>query len=240
MNILLQNLFPDSSESRDVKYNAWARNQPTFFCLILPIALIFFLLAKDFFKEENGQIIIYIVNGLTALGFVVPALFFTLRAFIREFSKLIELCVWGVYKPTTYLFTKSKILSAAQKRDIIERVKTEFKIEINLSDIKSKEERKQLDYAVSQIRNTDRCRADNILFEELCIYGFFRNLAAAIVLNILLIVSLLIFNPFVEYQHFLWILLYCYSTFLVIDNIAIFRSGKRYATKLYDTYLKKL
>lgn len=229
---------------RDKKYNSWARKQPAYISLLVPFVLILIYYNEN---QEKLSDVKYVVSLLLSLTSVITSLFFFLSFFIRDIAKLIlEKILWGILgMPTTkLLYDNCHLFTVSRKEDIRKKIKDRFAIDLECipdKNKKNKEYKKRVDEAVDRIKEATRPNA--VLFEYECIYGFYRNMAIAFLLDDLFIVlpiyvyciyypNTLPYN--IENMTFLGIVL---IVFVILCVILTKINGVRYAKKLYVSFL---
>ena len=133
--------------------------------------------------------------------------------------------------------------SADRKSKIKKKVKEKYDISIpeaekvfKCSLKRDTDYRQKVNEAVSLIR--EDTRHDSILFEYNCIYGFYRNLAGGMLLNIIMLAVLYFFCDSEAYIDILRWGGYVMLSLLGISLLFVRTSGKRYATRLYVVFLK--
>lgn len=237
-------------EKRDKKYNLWARKYPAFVSLVFPllgVIYVFFGGIKDIngLNEEYSDIEV-VLKVLLVFGSIIPALFFFYIFSIREvamsiippvMNKLFEI------NTTKLLLGKDKTFSADRKSKIKKKVKEKYDISIpeaekvfKCSLKRDTDYRQKVNEAVTLIR--EDTRHDSILFEYNCIYGFYRNLAGGMLLNIIMLAVLYFFCDSEAYIDILRWGGYVMLSLLGISLLFVRTSGKRYATRLYVVFLK--
>lgn len=236
-------------EKKDKKYNLWARNYPAFVSLVFPllgVIYVFFGGVKDIkgLDEAYSNIEIFL-KVILVFGSIIPALFFFYIFTIREvamsiiprlMNKLFEV------NTTKLLLGKDKTFSADRKKKIKEKIKEKYDISIpEVEKVYKRLLKRDNDYrqvvneAVTLIR--EDVRHDPILFECNCIYGFYRNLAGGMLLNIIMLVVLYFFSDRgTNIEFFKWGF-YIMLSVLGISLLFVRTSGKRYATRLYVVFL---
>lgn len=231
-------------KERDKKYNLWARKQPTYIALVIP-----FLLSLAYYHKYSSELsdVKYVVTLLLSLSGVMSALFFFLTFLIRDIGKFFpEQFLWllcGI--PTTeLLYDSNKMFSDSRKSDIRQKVKKSFDIDLLSQTDKSKKNKqykKRVQEAVERIRETTRGNA--ILFEYECIYGFYRNITAAFLIDLLLMVlplycylthhNMIEANQIVLFKMAIAFLVVLTAICLILTAV----NANRYARRLYVSFL---
>ena len=126
------------------------------------------------------------------------ALFFLLRFTLRDISKfypgMIIFC--DRLKPTSrMLYSNDSSYSEDQKTEIRKKIKLTRNIDLlkyKTKTYKNKKYVKRVDEAVAWL--LDVTRFDDILFEQNCLYGFWRNLTAALLVDAILVFAMAAIN----------------------------------------------
>ena len=236
-------------EKRDKKYNLWARKYPAFVSLVFPllgVIYVFFGEVKDI-KELNNAYsdIEVILKVLLVFGSIIPALFFFYIFTIREVAmSIIPRLMNNLFEinTTKLLLGKDKTFSADRKKRIKDKVKEKYDISIPEAEKvfkrplkRDNDYRQKVNEAVTLIR--EDTRHDSILFEYNCIYGFYRNLAGGMLLNIIMLVVLYLSSDSGTYIELLKWVFYIMLSVLGLSLLFVRTSGKRYATRLYVVFL---
>lgn len=229
---------------RDKKYNSWARRQPAYISLVVPFIFILIYYNEN---QEKLSDVKYVVSLLLSLTGIVTSLFFFLSFFIRDMAKFIpEKLLWCISgTPTTnLLYDDFHLFTVSRKKDIRRKIKDRLAIDLESISDKSKkneEYKKRVNEAVGRIREVTRPNA--ILFEYECIYGFYRNMAAAFLLDDLFIV----FPIYMYCIYYPDTLPYDSGNLIFIGGVLIvlmilciiltYINGVRYAKRLYVSFL---
>lgn len=226
-----------NQEKRDKDYNYFARIQPAYISLLFPLAVCLFLYQGHLAKLAGDSVIRYIFDKIIYLVFITPALFFLYRFILRDISKMIiEKVLFDIFgSPTTKLMLSDNSAFTNERKQKIKCL-IDRKFGINLDESHSNY-KQRVDESVSLIREETRSNA--ILFEYNYIYGFYRNLSAGILLNIIFSVVLLLLNNLCGYA---------YKDILVISTILLiiffllviwfaYSAGMTYAKRLYTVFI---
>lgn len=236
-------------EKRDKKYNLWARKYPAFVSLVFPllgIIYVFFGGVKDIKGlDEAYSDIGVILKVFLVFGSIIPALFFFYIFTIREvamsiiprsMNKLFEI------NTTKLLLGKDNTFSADRKKIIKDKVQEKYNISIPEAEKvfkrslrRDNDYRQKVNEAVTLIR--EDTRHDSILFEYNCIYGFYRNLAGGMLLNLIMLLGFYFFSDSGTYNELLKCGGYVMLSVLGLSLLFVRTSGKRYATRLYVVFL---
>lgn len=249
---------------KEDNYSKTARTYPaviTTFSFVIIIIMIsnnsVFILQK--IKEFEGILQIFSANIIFRfLAKILPwgliasisfaSLFMFVKLLIRDIGKLFpEDFVKNLFSmPTTQLlFINNKTFSDSYKKQIFDKVKEEFKIDLKEIGNKTKNNQNYLievDEAVALIR--ERTRGNDILFDFNKIYGFWRNLTGGLFLDIIILLFLLIIDFCLKNVCFLtaYQYRYCFIVLITFDFISFaltVKNGFRYAKQLYFVFLEK-
>lgn len=224
---------------RDKKYNDWARYRPAYISLVVPC--IYALMYFNLYGEKLSDLK-YIITTLLGMSSILGAVFFLYVFLTRDVSKIFpgKVLFARTLKPTTKLLLSGDDTFTDETKNFIrEKINKRYSIDLNLFSEKSgKDENytKLLDEAVGLMRSDTRF--DNILFEYNCIYGFYRNLSAGVLMNIIMLTIAFVFSFFVTIPYantFLPILI----ALLLFDSVLIYfayTSGVTYAKQMYDVF----
>ena len=172
------------------------------------------------------------------------ALFFLLRFTLRDISKfypgMIIFC--DRLKPTSrMLYSNDSSYSEEQKTEIRKKIKLTRNIDLfkyKTKTYKNKKYVKRVDEAVAWL--LDVTRFDDILFEQNCLYGFWRNLTAALLVDAILVFAMAAINkwyyalPFGE--HFVRIGLLILLLTIPVSWVA-YCNGRTFAKRMYDVFV---
>lgn len=260
---------PDSQSYRDAKYNFIARSQPAYISLIYPLVCI--MLALGFgktignFTEPTWR---YVFNMLLSVGLFVPALFFFYKMFIREISIYIvedvAFKVLGHIKGIPLGMRKlfGRRMPDNDRQMLYELAEKKVRIEFTAKDKKKLNGEEVLDWTSDEtkslndkiealnheVRNDEKVKANPIQFEYNYIYGFFRNLAGGLVLDLLLAVMYKIWSLISPGSSFIkdmpedlkafmgssWIWL---LVLVILVTILAWSTGIRHQSRRYQLYL---
>jgi hypothetical protein len=237
----MRQIDKDSKEKRDKKYNDWARTRPAYIFLAIPIVLGVTMGINDYMATKLwGKAIIYLMSIST----ITAALFFLLRFTLRDISKLYpgKILFCDRLKPTTkLLYNNDSTYTEKQKAEIRKKIKSKKNIELQKykpKTFRNKKYVKRVDEAVVWL--LDVTRFDDILFEYNCIYGFWRNLTGALLVDALFVLGLSAVNKWLYTLPFgntlVWIggvviLLIIFTTIITYNN------GRIFAKKVYDVFM---
>ena len=237
----MRHIEDNIKEKRNKQYNKWARKYPSYISLILPIILGILIGVDDYMESKVwGRAIIYIMSIST----FSTALFFLLRFTLRDISKfypgMIIFC--DRLKPTSrMLYSNDSSYSEDQKTEIRKKIKLTRNIDLlkyKTKTYKNKKYVKRVDEAVAWL--LDVTRFDDILFEQNCLYGFWRNLTAALLVDAILVFAMAAINkwyyalPFGE--HFVRIGLLILLLTIPVTWVA-YCNGRNFAQRMYDVFV---
>lgn len=197
----IQDTISPALTDKDRVYNRVARDEPAFISLLFPSSLIMILNFKyDIISNENP--IIYIFNSILCLGLMLPALFFLYKQVIRSLSVLIvEKVFFKIFNPNHAYFLRT-VAGNISNSDVVtlsKYIPQHIKLKDNLREHNwiwcKKRLCEDIKSTMNFIRNDEIIKNNTIIFENNCMYGFFRNLVGGISLNLIMMYSLLLFYP---------------------------------------------
>ena len=237
----MRHIEDNIKEKRNKQYNKWARKYPSYIFLIIPIILGISIGVDDYMESKVwGRAIFYIMSIST----FSTALFFLLRFTLRDISKfypgMIIFC--DRLKPTSrILYSNDSSYSEDQKTEIRKKVKLTRNIDLlkyKTKTYKNKKYVKRVDEAVAWL--LDVTRFDDILFEQNCLFGFWRNLTAALLVDAILVFAMTAINkwyyalPFGE--HFVRIGLLILLLTIPVACVA-YCNGRTFAKRMYNVFM---
>lgn len=235
----MEKISDELSVIRDKKYNDWARNRPAYISLAIPC--VYCLAYFNLYAEELSDFK-YIITTLLGMSSVVGAVFFLYVFLIRDVSKILPgmILFARTIKPTTKVLLSTNNTFTDETKNLI-REKINQLYQVNLDSIedktgKDKKYTQLIDDVVGRIRNDTRF--DNILFEYNCIYGFYRNLSAGIIINIFILIVGIVYSNYVEipYSSTFFPLLLALIIFDLILIYFAYSSGMTYAKQMYNVF----
>ena len=231
----------DIKEKRNKKYNDWARAYPAYIFLAIPVVLGISMGINDYIETKLwGKAFIYLISIST----ISAALSFLLRLTIRDISKLYpgKILFCDRLKPTTkLLYSNDSTYTEEQKNEIRKKIKSKKNIDLQkykLKTFRNKKYVKRVDEAVAWL--LDITRFDNILFEYNCIYGFWRNLTGALLVDALFIFGLAAVNKWFYILPFGSSLVWIGLTVLlltILTTIVAYSNGHVFVKKVYDVFM---
>lgn len=237
----MRQIDKETKEKRSKVYYSKARIKPAHIFLMIPIFVGLAMGIDEFLETKMwGKALVYVLS----LGTISSALFFLLRLVLRDISLIYpgKILFCNRLKPTTaMLYADDNEFTEDNKTAIRKKIK--YKKGIDLQSIKDKTYKnikyvKRVDEAVSWL--LDVTRFDDILFDYNCIYGFYRNLTAAIFLDSIVLFALAAINiwgmPLPLGRFFLWGGITCVMVSFITTWLA-YTNGRRYAKRLYNVFL---
>lgn len=237
----MQQIDKDIKEKRNKQYNDWARKRPAYICLAILIVLGGAMGVNDYMETKVWtKVFIYILSIST----ISTALFFLLRFSLRDISKFYpgKIIFCGRLKPTArILYSNDSSYTEEWKREIRKKIKSKKNIDLQKYKIKTYQNKKyvkRVNEAVAWL--LDVTRFDDILFEYNCIYGFWRNLTGALLVDGLLVFGLAAINKWLHTlalgAELVWIGI---VTILlsVLTTMVAYNNGRTFAKKVYDVFM---
>lgn len=237
----MRQIDKDVKEKRNKQYNDWARKKPAYIFLAIPILIGIAMGVNDYMETKMwGKAFVFLLSIST----ISAALFFLLRFILRDISKFYpgKILFCDRLKPTIrILYNTDDTYSEEQKKEIRKKIMAKKKIDLQkykLKTYQNKEYVKRVNEAVAWL--LDVTRFDDILFEYNCVFGFWRNLTGALLVDAVLILGLaavnkwwyaLPFGPVLVWIGIAVILLSVVTTLIAYSNGCVF------AKKVYDVFL---
>ena len=237
----MKQIDKEIKEKRSKVYYSKARIKPAYIFLVVPIFVGLAMGIDEFLETKMwGKALVYVLS----LGTISSALFFLLRLVLRDISLVYpgKILFCDRLKPATAMLSAADDEFTEENKTTI-RKKIKSKRGIDLQSLKHKTYKnkkyvKRVDEAVNWL--LDVTRFDDILFDYNCIYGFYRNLTAAIFMDGIVLFALAAINmwgmPLPLGRFFLW----GGITYVVISFITTwfaYTNGRRYARSLYNVFL---
>ena len=231
----------ETQERRNAEYNKIARKYPAYLGLAIPIILGVAMGVKDI--AGTGMWI----KGLTCLmsiSAISAALFFLLRFSFQSIAKFYpeRLFFCDRLKPTTrILYNNDKSYTDEQKVEIRKKILAKKNIDLQKYKPKTYKNKKyvmRVDEAAKWL--LDVTRFDEILFEKNCLYGFWRNLTAALLVDAILVFVLAAINkwyytlPLGEDLVTIGVIV---LLFTILVTWVAYCNGKIFAKKMYDVFM---
>ena len=231
----------ETKEKRNAEYNMKARKYPAYLSLAIPIMLGVAMGAKDM---AGAGIWIKVLTYLISISAISTALFFLLRFSLRSIAKFYpeRILFCDRLKPTArILYSNDNTYTEEQKENIREKILAKKKIDLRKykpKTFKNKKYVKRIDEAVRWL--LDVTRFDEILFEHNYMFGFWRNLTAALLVDAILVFVLAAINkwyyalPLGEYLVGIGILI---LLLVILVTWVAYCNGKTFAKRMYDVFL---
>ncbi|MBP5420983.1 MAG: hypothetical protein J6Y78_00935 [Paludibacteraceae bacterium] len=231
----------ETKEKRNAEYNTKARKYPAYLSLAIPIMLGIAMGAKDL---AGTSMWIKALSYLFSISTISAALLFLLRFSLQSIAMFYpeRILFCDRLKPTTrILYSNDNSYTEEQKADIRKKIIVHKNIDLQKykpKTYKNKKYVKRVDEAVRWL--LDVTRFDEILFEKNCLYGFWRNLTAALLVDAILMFVLAAINkwyfalPLGEYLVGIGILVLLLT--IPVTWVA-YCNGKTFAKKMYDVFM---
>jgi hypothetical protein len=237
----MEQIDKETKEKRNAEYNLKARKYPAYLSLAIPIMLGIAMGVKDM---VGAGMWIKVLTYLMSISAISAALLFLLRFSIRSIAKFYpeRIIFCDRLKPTTrILYSNDNTYTEEQKTDIRKKILATRKIDLQKykpKTYKNKKYVKRIDEAVGWL--LDVTRFDEILFEHNYMFGFWRNLTAALLVDAILILLLAVINkwyyslPLGEY--FVGIGILVLLLVMLVTWVA-YCNGKTFAKRMYDVFM---
>ena len=211
---------------RDEVYNKTARNQPAYISLLFPLIGAIIIALKKNILNPDGSAGQYIFNSITLLILFLPAVFYLYKQVIRILSELfLEEIIFRIWDPRYAPFKvhRDTALSVDEIKKIEDKLSKEYNVQLKFisSDKDMRLNHKSIKKALKYIREDKIVKENTIVFENNCVYGFFRNLAGGMILNLIILytIKLLYFHNgngnlanYIDYScPILWIALFLFT-----------------------------
>ena len=230
-----------TKEKRNAEYNTKARKYPAYLSLAIPIMLGVAMGVKDMAGVGMWIKALTYLLSISAIG---AALLFLLRFFLQFIAKFYpeRILFWDRLKSTTcILYNNDNTYTEEQKADIRKKIMAHKKIDLGKfkpKTYKNKKYVKRIDEAVAWL--LDVTRFDEILFEQNCLFGFWRNLTAALLVDAILVFVLAAINkwyytlPLGEDLVTIGVIV---LLFTILVTWVAYCNGKIFAKKMYDVFM---
>lgn len=231
----------ETKEKRNAEYNLKARKYPAYLSLAIPIMLGVAMGVKDM---VGAGMWIKVLTYLMSISAISAALLFLLRFSLRSIAKFYpeRILFCDRLKPTTrILYSSDNTYTEEQKADIRKKILAKKKIDLQKykpKTYKNKKYVKRIDEAVKWL--LDVTRFDEILFEHNYMFGFWRNLTAALLVDAILIFVLAFINkwyyslPLGEYLMGMGIFVLLLA---MLMTWVAYCNGKTFAKRMYDVFM---
>lgn len=231
----------ETKEKRNAEYNKKARKYPAYLSLAIPIMLGVAMGVQDM---AGAGVWTKVLTYLLSISAISAALLFLLRFSLRSIAKFYpeRILFSDRLKPTTrILFSNDDTYSEEQKADIRNKIMVKKKIDLQKykpKTYKNKKYVKRVDEVVRWL--LDVTRFDEILFEHNCVFGFWRNLTAALFVDAILVFILAgIYKwyhplPLGEYLVGIGVLVLLLT---ILVTWVAYCNGKTFAKRMYDVFM---
>jgi len=231
----------ETKERRNSEYNKKARKYPAYLSLAVPVVL---GVAMGVMDMTWASVWVKALTYMLSISAISAALLFLLRFFLQFIAKLYpeRVLFCDRLKPTNrILYSNDNTYSAEQKTEIMKKIMAHRKIDLGKSKPKTHKNKKyvmRLDEAVRWL--LDVTRFDEILFEQNCLYGFWRNLTAALLVDAILVFAMAVINkwyyalPLGEYFVVIGLLILLLT--IPVARVAYF-NGRTFAKRMYDVFM---
>lgn len=231
----------ETKEKRNAEYNTKARKYPAYLSLAIPIVLGVAMGVQDMVGTSMW---IKALTYLLSISAISAALLFLLRFSLRSIAKFYpeRILFCDRLKPTTrILYSNDNTYSEEQKTGIRKKIMGKKKIDLQKyrpKTYKNKKYVKRVDEAVKWL--LDVTRFDEILFEHNYMFGFWRNLTAALLVDAILVFVLAAINkwysalPLGEYLIGIGLLV---LLLIILVTWVAYCNGKTFAKRMYDVFM---
>ena len=234
-------LFMSQLFSGKDKYNMKARKYPAYLSLAIPIVLGVTMGVKDMtWASVWAKAIAYLLS----ISAISAALLFLLRFILQFIAKFYpeRLLFCDRLKPTNrILYSNDNTYTEDQKTEIRKKIMVHRKIDLGKykpKTYKNKKYVKRLDEAVKWL--LDVTRFDEILFEQNYLYGFWRNLTAALLVDAVLVFVMAAINkwyyalPLGEHLVGIGLLILLLT---IPAALVAYYNGRTFAKRMYDVFI---
>ncbi len=238
---MIKKIDKETIERRNTEYNKKARKYPAYLSLAIPIILGMAMGVKD--MTGAGMWIKGLIY-LMSISTISAALFFLLRFSLQSMAKFYpeRILFCDRLKPTTrVLYNNDKTYTDEQKADIRKMILAKKNIDLQKYKPKTYKNKKyvmRVDEAAKWL--LDVTRFDEILFEKNCLYGFWRNLTAALLVDAIFVFVLAAINKW-YYPLPLGVDLVTIGIIVLLLTIlatwVAYCNGKIFAKKMYDVFM---
>jgi len=231
----------ETKEKRNKEYNMKARKYPAYLSLAIPIILGVAMGVKDMMGVSVWvKALIYLLS----ISAISAALLFLLRFMLQSIAKFYpeRILFCDRLKPTTrILYSNDNTYTEEQKTEIRGKIMIHKKIDLRKYKPKTYKNKKyvnRLDEAVRWL--LDVTRFDEILFEQNYLYGFWRNLTAALFVDAILVFVMAAINKWYYAlplgEHLVGIGLLILLLTIPVAWVA-YCNGRTFAKRMYDVFM---
>lgn len=237
----MKQIDKETKERRNAEYNTKARKYPAYLSLVIPIILGVAMCAKD---VTETSIWMKWLTYLMSISAISAALLFLLRFSLRSIAKFYpeRILFSDRLKPTTrILYSNDNTYTEEQKAEIRKKILAKKKIDLQkykIKTYKNKKYVKRIDETVAWL--LDVVRFDEILFEHNCVFGFWRNLTAALLVDAFFVFVLFGIDkwyyelPLGDYLLGIGVLILLLA--MLVTWVA-YCNGKTFAKRMYDVFM---
>lgn len=231
----------ETKEKRNKEYNMKARKYPAYLSLAVPIILGVAMGVNDMM---GVNVWLKALTYLLSISAISAALLFLLRFLLQTIAKFYpeRVLFCDRLKPTNrILYNNDHTYTEEQKTEIREKIMAHKKIDLGKykpKTYKNKKYVKRLDEAVRWL--LDVTRFDEILFEQNYLYGFWRNLTAALLVDAILVFVMAAINKWYHAlplgEHLAGIGLLILLSTIPVAWVA-YCNGRTFAKRMYGVFL---
>lgn len=237
----MEQIEKETKEKRNAEYNKKARKYPAYLSLVIPIVLGAAMGVNDMMEMSLW---IKVLTYLLSISVISAALLFLLRFSLRSIAKFYpgRILFSDCLKPTTrILFSNDNTYTEEMKKDIRKKILARKKIDLQKyspKTYKNKKYVKRVDEAAAWL--LDVTRFDDILFEHNYMFGFWRNLTAALLVDAILVFVLAAINkwyytlPLGEYFTVIGLMVMLLT---ILVTWVAYCNGKTFAKRMYDVFM---
>lgn len=231
----------ETKEKRNAEYNKKARKYPAYLSMAIPVMLAVAMGVKNMVGTDMW------IRGLTylmSISAISAALLFLLRFSLQSIAKFYPERIFFCdrLKPTTcILYNNDKTYTDEQKADIRKKIFAKKNIDLQKFKPKTYKNKKyvmRIDEAVRWL--LDVTRFDEILFEKNCLYGFWRNFTAALLVDAIFVFVLAAINKWYYTLPLGENLVAIGAVVLLLTMLVTwvaYCNGKTFAKKMYDVFM---
>ena len=231
----------ETKEKRNVEYNKKARIYPAYLSLAIPIVLGVAMGVKGMVVASVWvKALIYLLSISAISAALLFLLRFVLQIIAKFYPERVLFC--DRLKPTNrILYSNDNTYTEEQKAEIRKKIMAHRNIDLGKykpQTYKNKKYVKRLDEAVSWL--LDVTRFDEILFEQNCLYGFWRNLTTALLVDAIMVFVIAAINKWYYVlplgEHLVGIGLLILLLTIPVAWVAYY-NGRTFAKKMYDVFM---
>ena len=231
----------ETKEKRNKEYNMKARKYPAYLSLAVPIILGVAMGVNDMM---GVNVWLKALTYLLSIPAISAALLFLLKFMLQSIAKFYpeRILFCDRLKPTTrILYSNDNTYTEEQRTEIRGKIMIHKKIDLQKykpKTYKNKKYVKRIDEAVMWL--LDVTRFDDIRFEQNYLYGFWRNLTAALLVDAILVFVMAAINKW-YYELPLGEHLAGIGLLILILTIPVawvaYCNGRTFAKRMYDVFM---